>query len=157
VYHQIHGVESIALRYFNVYGPRQNSQGGYAGVIKIFKEKVEQGEPLVVYGDGKQTRDFIFVGDVVEANIKAMESSIPYATMNIGTGIATNVNTIAYKTLKILKSENDIVYKPHRPGDPLHCYCNPEKAKNLINFTAKTELDHGMHMALFDHDLIVSR
>ena len=88
VFNEIYGLSTVSLRYFNVYGPRQNPHGE-AGVVAIFSRKLLNGQASVINGDGKQTRDYVFVRDVVEANIKALESKF-IGAVNIGTGKETN-------------------------------------------------------------------
>ena len=152
VYKEVHGLEGIALRYFNVYGPRQNSFGGYSGVIKIFKEKIQKGQNLTIFGDGKQTRDFIYIKDIVNANIIAAESDVKHGSFNIGTGIGTDVNTIAKMVIETMRAKVDIEYKPHRPGDPIQVYCDPKYTEENLGFKAKTSLKDGMPSALCDDE-----
>lgn len=92
-YRQVHGLSTVALRYANVYGPRQNAHGE-AGVVAIFAKKMLAGEPVVINGDGEQTRDFVYVGDVVAANMAAADSD-DAGPFNVGTGVETSVNELA--------------------------------------------------------------
>ncbi|MGH7701065.1 MAG: NAD-dependent epimerase/dehydratase family protein, partial [Gemmatimonadales bacterium] len=99
-YAQLYGLEAVALRYSNVYGPRQRADGE-AGVVAIFGRRILAGEPLIIYGDGEQTRDMVFVGDVAEANVAAATCALPpldavdARAWNIGTGVETSVNRLA--------------------------------------------------------------
>jgi UDP-glucose 4-epimerase len=148
VYHKVHGVEGVSLRYFNVYGPRQRSSGGYSGVITIFKERTLQKQPWIIFGDGKQTRDFVYVEDVARANILAMRSKVPHATVNIGTGIPTDVNTVASLMQKIMGVKAEIIHQPPRPSDPLQGYCDPRRAKEILGFVAEVPLEKGLELTL---------
>ena len=91
-YHAVHGIPYVALRYSNVYGPRQDPHGE-AGVVAIFAQRLLAGEAPTIYGDGKQTRDYVFVGDVVRANLAALESDF-VGPVNIGTSVETDVNAL---------------------------------------------------------------
>jgi UDP-glucose 4-epimerase len=118
----------IALRYFNVYGPRQSA--AYAGVITIFIKNALSGEPLVIFGDGKQVRDFVFVDDVARANILAMQyNNKNFEIFNIGSGIETSIIEIADVILKLTNSNSKIIYKPMRAGDIIYSNSNTNKAK----------------------------
>jgi UDP-glucose 4-epimerase len=92
-FRQVHGISTIALRYANVYGPRQSALGE-AGVIAIFADRMSRGEPVIINGDGEQTRDFVYAGDVVAANIAAIERAGLQGAFNVGTGIETSINEI---------------------------------------------------------------
>lgn len=103
---QIRGLNYVCLRYANVYGPRQDSKGE-AGVIAIFLDKIKSGKELVIFGDGKQTRDFVYVQDVVQANLLALNLS---GTYNVGTEVKTDVNSIAQKMLKLIGTKTKIIH-----------------------------------------------
>jgi len=138
------GLGTVILRYFNVYGPGQRNSA-YSGVIMRFLENAFRGEPLIVYGDGCQTRDFVYVDDVVEATVLAMEGDgLEGETFNICTGKPTSVNelievvkTIAWKDLKV-------VYDKPRKGDIRNNYGDPSKAEKTLGFKAKTSLKEGI-------------
>lgn len=101
-FHVNFGLETVCLRYFNVYGPRQ-AYSDYSGVITQFLKRIEKNLPLVIFGDGEQTRDFVYVEDVVEANLLALKSGKAVGkTFNIGTGVATSINRLAGTLLKIV-------------------------------------------------------
>jgi UDP-glucose 4-epimerase len=146
----IHGIPNIGLRFFNVYGPRQNPSSPYSGVISIFHDRIAQGEPITIYGNGKQCRDFIYVGDVVEALLKAMESishkQIRHDIFNICTGKPATVSDLA-RTIGMALSRNpDIVYTESRRGDIRASIGNPEKAANKLSFHARTDLAEGLNL-----------
>lgn len=124
-YREVCGLEYVALRYANVYGPRQGITGE-AGVVAIFAKQLMNGQPLVIYGNGEQTRDYVFVQDVVTANMKASdmilprEAGIDARAFNIGTEIATSVNGLADALENIYGFRRDRHYEAPRPGEILH-------------------------------------
>jgi UDP-glucose 4-epimerase len=114
-YHGEHGLNYISLRYANVYGPRQRGDGE-AGVVAIFFERLLTGKKAVIYGDGTQTRDFVFVGDVVKANMLALNYN-SCGVFNVGTGIETDINEL-FETMKdIAGSEQEQIHEPGLPGE----------------------------------------
>jgi len=146
-YHENYGLSTISLRYFNVYGPRMEP-GPYAGVILKFIERIKQGKPPIIYGDGTQTRDFIYVEDVARANLAALEtkSTGPY---NIGTGIETSINQLA-KTIAELMGRPDLkpIYTQPRPGDIKHSVAKIEKAKKELGWIPSIELISGLRKTI---------
>ena len=121
-YREVHGMEYVALRYGNVYGPRQDPHGE-AGVVAIFVSRLLSGEPLVIYGDGEQTRDYVYVGDVARANVLASEMALPGGpgidtrAYNVGTGAATSVNRLAGVLEEVAGGRTGRDYRDPRPGD----------------------------------------
>lgn len=120
-YRELHGLDYVSLRYSNVYGPRQDPHGE-AGVVAIFCQRILNGEPITVFGDGEQTRDYVFVGDVVEANMIVSEAEIEGHTIderafNVGTGRETSVNELARTLLKVTGREVEIEHAAARPGE----------------------------------------
>ena len=118
LYAELYGLKTVALRYFNVYGPRQDPSSEYSGVISIFENKIKNGEQIKIFGDGEQYRDFIFVKDVVKANLAAMEEETgPFSVFCVGTAHKTSVNELV-KTLQVKYSKNiDIKHEDARKGD----------------------------------------
>ena len=116
LFYQLHGLATVCLRYFNIYGSRQNTRTQYARVIPAFIERVSQGLPPVIYGDGKQSRDFVFVKDVARANILAAESSAE-GVYNIGSGQGITVNELVQVVLKKMGSGLSPVHDEPRPGE----------------------------------------
>ncbi|RKY87777.1 UDP-glucose 4-epimerase [candidate division KSB1 bacterium] len=141
-YHQVHGLPYVALRYANVYGPRQNPHGE-AGVVAIFTEKMLRGQKPVINGDGRQTRDFVYVGDVVEANLRALEYE-KSDIFNIGTGIETDVNTIFHKLNQIIGSNTPECHGPPKDGEQLRSVIDYTKAKKLLGWEPKVDLQRGL-------------
>ena len=121
-YREVHGMEYVALRYSNVYGPRQDPHGE-AGVVAIFSNRLLSGEPLVIYGDGEQTRDYVYVGDVARANLMAAEMTLPAEpgidarAYNVGTEVATSVNRLAGTLEDIAGVRTGRIRRDARAGD----------------------------------------
>jgi UDP-glucose 4-epimerase len=122
-------VPTASLRYFNVFGPRQNPQSAYAAAVPIFINKALQNQPITIYGDGEQTRDFIYVKDVVKANILA--SQIGNETYNVALGYSTSILELAEKIIEITNSKSQIQFLEERSGDIKHSKADPSKFNNL--------------------------
>ena len=116
VFNEIYGLKTVALRYFNVYGPRQDSSSDYAAVIPKFVNRVMAGKGPIIYGGGAQTRDFTFVRDVVQANVRAMESDAT-GVFNVATGTRISVNDLAGMVMEIIGNRVDCVHEVPRAGD----------------------------------------
>jgi UDP-glucose 4-epimerase len=150
VYHRLHGIETVCLRYFNVYGPRQDPSSPYSGVISIFAEKLSRGERPVIYGDGEQTRDFVYVSDVVEANILASRSTDAVGTIiNIGTGITASVKHI----LQLIMCRYDAADRPcfadRRHGDIQDSCADINLAQALLGWKPDLELREGLKQKVY--------
>jgi UDP-glucose 4-epimerase len=141
-YAKVHGLKFTALRYSNVYGPRQNPHGE-AGVVAIFSNKMLKKEELNIFGDGTQTRDYVFVGDVVEANVLALKKG-DNESFNIGTGKRTSVNELYSKLSKISGYTKKPKYLSARKGELAENYLNAQKAKEIIGWTNKMDIDAGL-------------
>ncbi len=142
VFNEVYSLPTNSLRYFNVYGPRQNPNSEYAAVIPKFITKALAEEPLVIYGDGLQTRDFVFVRDVVMANIMAAESEVT-GVFNIGNGEAVTINKLASAMVKLCGKNLELVHVEPRKGDIMHSRASIEKAKR-INFKPEYSLKEGL-------------
>ena len=142
-YAELYNMQTISLRYFNVFGPRQNPNGEYAAVIPKFTEKICAGESPTVFGDGKQTRDFVYVKDVARANILAMDSDIS-GLFNIGTGIQTSLNNLAKMIMDAAEISVDMKYEPAREGDVRHSVADISKAKSELGYKPEWELTDGI-------------
>lgn len=146
LYGQIHGLSWVSLRYANVYGPRQEGNRE-AGIVAIFTYKMLHGETPRINGNGEHTRDYIYVADVVEANIAALAFS-RNDYFNISTGIETS-NLQVYNAIeKVLKSGLKVQFGPNRPGDVLHNSLSPQKAKKLLNWQAKIKFEKGIEQTV---------
>ena len=143
VYHELYGLPVVALRYFNVFGPRQ-SVNQYAGVISIFINRALKNEPLVIFGDGKQMRDFIYVKDVVKANLLAAESRRANGKVfNVATGKQTSILELAMKIIEITGATSSIVFDKPRPGDIRHSLADISEIKKL-GFEPEWSLEEGL-------------
>jgi UDP-glucose 4-epimerase len=142
VFDQVYGLPTVCLRYFNVYGPRQDPNSQYAAVIPLFIRKVLDNKPPVIFGDGEQTRDFTFVKDVVEANILAAES---HATggYNIGRGERISINRLAELVIKLVANSVEPVREEPRPGDIKHSLADISKARQF-GYNPRYNLEEGL-------------
>lgn len=142
-----YGIPSVALRYFNVYGPRQSLSNPYTGVAAIFMSRIKAGNKPVIYEDGLQTRDFISVHDIARANVMAMEQkSADYQRFNVGSGIPLTIKSIA-ETLAKLYGKEEItpdIQNKFRKGDVRHCYADISKIQNKLNWNPTISFEEGM-------------
>ncbi|MGB5177417.1 MAG: NAD-dependent epimerase/dehydratase family protein [Gammaproteobacteria bacterium] len=145
MYTRLYGLETVSLRYFNVFGPRQDPSSPYSGVISIFSDYINQGKQPAIYGDGEQTRDFVYVSDVVEANIRA--ATAPAAAgkaINIATGGKLSINGLL-KTICDLKGEPFApLYKPGRQGDIRHSRADISAAREYLDWEPVVAFDDGL-------------
>jgi UDP-glucose 4-epimerase len=138
----VHGLSYAALRYANVYGPRQDPHGE-AGVVAIFARRLLSGEPARINGDGKQTRDFVYVGDIAEANARALTSDA-VGSFNVGTGVETDINTI-FQLLKRLSGNNQAeVHGPPMPGEQRRSVVDARKIEKVLGWRPRTSLEAGL-------------
>ncbi len=144
-YREAHGVATQPLRFFNVYGPRQDPGSPYAGVISLFVKRATQGQPLTIFGDGEQTRDFIYVKDVASAVAQACLSSGGQGEpMNIGTGRAITVNQLVETIRSLCHSTSEIQHLEPRSGEIRHSCAIVERAEQQLGFVAKTSVKDGL-------------
>jgi len=137
-----YGIDYTALRYGNVYGPRQDPHGE-AGVVAIFCGRILERKPCTIYGDGKQTRDYVFVGDVARANIAAANSNVSGA-INIGTGVETSVNDLYHTLGTVADVTRAPEYGPARPGEQSRSVISPARARELLNWRPEVDLANGL-------------
>lgn len=142
-YADINDLEVVSLRYFNVYGKGQRYDE-YGNVIPIWTQRMLDGEELVIYGDGEQTRDFINVKDVARANLKAYESDEAVGPINIGTGKEVTINELSSIFESIDEFDVDIQYAPARDGEVRHSVADTNKAKKTLNFEPTIKLENGI-------------
>jgi UDP-glucose 4-epimerase len=135
---QVYGVPAVSLRFFNVYGPRVRTTGTYGAVFGVFLAQKLASKPLTVVGDGTQTRDFTYVGDVVDAIVTAVQSQVQGEIMNVGSGHTYSVN----KLVALIGGE--IVHIPKRPGEPDCTYADTTKILRLLGWTPKVSLEEGV-------------
>lgn len=143
IYEQAFGLKTVCFRYSNVYGPRQGD-GGEGGVISIFTRLINEGQGLTIFGDGEQTRDFIYVDDVVEANIKAMNHPELTGVYNISTNTSTSVNKLVSYFKSISNKDLLVYYEAERTGDIRHSRLCNQKAKVDFDFLATVDLERGL-------------
>jgi UDP-glucose 4-epimerase len=140
-YNRLHGTSHVSLRYGNVYGPRQDPHGE-AGVVAIFFGRLARGESLLIFGDGRQTRDYVYVADVVAATLAAAEG--PTGVFNIGTGSETSVLELAMACRRAAGVESETVFEAARAGELQRSFLDPTRAKEALGFRATTSLDEGL-------------
>lgn len=143
VFTTLYNLPTVSLRYFNVYGPKQDPLSEYAAVIPKFITRVTNGKPPVIYGDGKQTRDFIFVNDVVNANILAAESKTT-GVFNIANAEQISINELAKLITRIIGKDLDQIYDAPRSGDIMHSLADISKAREKLNFGPKFNITKGL-------------
>jgi len=143
VFSDLYGIRTVFLRYFNVYGPRQDPNSEYAAVIPKFITRLLKGNPPIIYGDGEQTRDFIFVADVVRANIMAMESSAS-GVFNIAGGSRISLNQLASILSTVTGVNHRPVYEPPRAGDVRDSVAAISSAREAFGFSPAYTLDDGL-------------
>ena len=141
-YAELYDLETVALRYFNAYGPRQ--QGPYSGVISTFLEQARAGEPITIEGDGEQTRDFVHVSDIVQANLRAATTDAVGEAYNIGTGSRTSIKELAETITDATDSDSPIVHRDSRPGDIRHSGADISKARRTLGFEPRVSLESGI-------------
>jgi len=141
-YRALHGLSYTVLRYGNVFGPRQDPHGE-AGVVAIFCRRLLAGETVTIYGDGKQKRDYVYVGDVARANLAALERGTD-KSINIGTGRATSVNELFRVLSTIRKGKAQKVYAPARAGELFQSVLNPGLAQRELGWKAEVSLKEGL-------------
>jgi len=145
VFYKVYGLETVALRYFNVFGPRQDPESLYAAVIPKFISAFMRGESPHIYGDGEQTRDFTYVQDVVNANLLAMKASgVGGEVFNIARGESISINYLAQEIKTIMHSDITPIHTDPRPGDIRHSLADIEKAKKMLGYTPTMDLKTGL-------------
>ncbi|MGB3975202.1 MAG: NAD-dependent epimerase/dehydratase family protein [bacterium] len=143
-----YNIPTVALRYFNIYGSRQALSNPYTGVAAIFSSRILNDASPVIYEDGEQSRDFVHVSDIVQANLLAMEkSTADYEMFNVGTGINTSIRQVAEKLIEYLKPGSDlkpVIQNKFREGDIRHCYADIEKITKLLGYKPKFTFSEGI-------------
>jgi UDP-glucose 4-epimerase len=147
-YANVHGIATTALRFFNVYGPRQDPSSPYSGVISIFSDRARAGLPLTIFGDGSQTRDFIYVGDVVRALVAAAADGNSRAIANVGTGGEITVLELAKTIVELCGNRSEILHAPARSGEILKSRARVDRLREVFGVVAKTKLVDGLRATL---------
>ncbi|MBW2094976.1 MAG: NAD-dependent epimerase/dehydratase family protein [Deltaproteobacteria bacterium] len=143
-FHNRYGLEGVCLRYMNVYGPRQDYRGTYIAVMMKILDNIDKGIPPVVYGDGSQSYDFIYVSDVARANVCALQAEVPFGFYNVGRGIKTSIKDLAALLLKITGSKMKIQYEPAGQTFVTNRVGDPEAAERDLGFKWETDLESGL-------------
>ncbi|KTG07808.1 UDP-glucose 4-epimerase [Haloprofundus marisrubri] len=143
LYHDLYGLETVALRYFNVYGPRQTA-GDYSGVISIFLDQATTDQPITVEGDGGQTRDFVHVRDVVQANLAAGTTDAVGQAYNVGTGDTISINDLAEAIRDAADSSSEITHVDARPGDVRDSRADISRIRDALGFDPTVTLSEGL-------------
>ena len=144
-FHDMYGLDYVALRYFNVYGPRMDIYGAYTEVLIRWMERIAAGQPPLIFGDGTQTMDFAYVEDVARANILAAQSNVTDEVFNIASGVETSLNDLANALLKVMESDLRPQYGPERKVNPVpRRLADVSKARRLLGFEARVPLEDGL-------------
>jgi UDP-glucose 4-epimerase len=145
-FNDMYGLPYVALRYFNVYGPRMDMHGKYTEVLIRWMERIAAGEPPLILGDGKQTMDFIFIEDVARSNILALASDVSDEVFNIASGTETSLEGLAAALLKVMDSDLRPEYGPERKVNPVsRRLADISRAERLLGFRARVGLEEGLH------------
>jgi UDP-glucose 4-epimerase len=150
LYHELYGVDAIGLRYFNVYGPRQDSASAYAGVISRFASAILKGDVLTVFGDGEQTRDFVFVKDVALLNVRALQSDA-VGVCNIATGSSITLMELIQILGSCSGSVPQVVHSPSVNGDILHSATNTGQMRSWFGAMEMTPIKAGLQQLMASH------
>ncbi|OHD62415.1 MAG: dTDP-glucose 4,6-dehydratase [Spirochaetes bacterium GWF1_41_5] len=142
MYKREYGINAVVLRYFNVYGPGQNPKSQYAAAIPIFIENAVKGRDIIIYGDGEQTRDFVYVKDIVQANFLAAEKGGDL--YNVSNSSRITINEIARNIIELTGSSSRIVHEKERPGDIKHSMGDNSKIRNELGFSVSYNLHEGL-------------
>ena len=146
---RVYGLETVALRYFNVFGPRQDPTSQYAAVVPLFIRAIEEGRPVTIYGDGEQSRDFTYVANVVDANLLAADTEGAAGTvLNIATGGFETVNVLADTVGTLLGRPVERAYEPQRPGDVQRSWAEVALAREAIGFEPKIGFTEGLQRTI---------
>ena len=144
LYKESFGVNTTSLRYFNVYGERQDPKSQYAAAVPIFISKALKNEEITIFGDGNQTRDFVYVKDIVKANVMAAERLDIKGVFNVANGSYITIKQLAENIVKVTGSKSEIIYKPERAGDIKHSYASIEETKEVLGFKPDFSLEQGL-------------
>ncbi len=144
MYSDFYGLKTTSLRYFNVFGPGQDPKSQYAAAIPIFVYKALNNEDITIYGDGEQTRDFVFVEDVVQANVLAAESSIKKGVYNVANGKTITIKQLAQLIIEYTNSKSKILFAPERAGDIKHSLASIDNTVADLGFAPKCNLEDGL-------------
>jgi UDP-glucose 4-epimerase len=146
-----HALEPVVFRFFNIFGPRQDPTSPYSGVISIFTERAQKGLPITIFGDGEQTRDFVFIEDLVDILVQAVEAkNVKAGAINIGMNQSTTLIQMINILTQILGIKPTVTHAPARPGDIRHSRADNQKLLQQFKFTKKTSIQMGLEKLLAD-------
>lgn len=149
VFNRVYGLETVCLRYFNVFGPRQDPSSQYSAVIPKFIKAIKNDQAPIIYGDGTQSRDFTFVENVVYANILAAETAgISGEVMNVACGTSIDLNELAEMINRIFNKNIKPIYQEARPGDVKHSRADISKARELMNYEVQVNFETGLRRTI---------
>jgi UDP-glucose 4-epimerase len=144
-FNAMYGLPYVALRYFNVYGPRMDIHGAYTEVLIRWMDRIEAGQPPLIFGDGKQTMDFVYIEDVARANLLAAKSDVSDEVFNVASGTETSLNDLALTLARVMGSDLKPQYGPERKVNPVSRRCaSTEKARRMLGFETTVDLDEGL-------------
>jgi nucleoside-diphosphate-sugar epimerase len=144
----LYGIDTVALRYFNIFGPRQDPNGEYAAVIPKFIDLMRNGERPVIYGDGEQSRDFTYIENAVQANVRAAEGDVTGEAFNVACGGRVTVNELVEKLNDALDTDLEPIYDPPRPGDVRHSHADISKATELLGYEPEVDFETGLERTI---------
>ncbi len=144
LYGELYGLTKTGLRFFNVFGPRQDASSPYSGVISTFKEKISKGEPITIFGDGKTTRDFVYVSDVVASLLAAADKEDAGSVYNIGTGVETSLLDVVAALERSCGATAQVTFAPGRTGDITRSVADITKAKEELGWEPKASFQEGI-------------
>ena len=145
MYFEQYGLETISLRYFNVYGPRQNPKSQYAAAVPIFVDRATKNEDITIFGDGEQTRDFIYVKDVVNANVTASQARGITGVFNVANGSSITIKELCEKIIELVDSKSKINFADERAGDIKHSLAAIDETVEKLGFKPDFPLDEGLN------------
>jgi nucleoside-diphosphate-sugar epimerase len=144
----LYDIDTVALRYFNIFGPRQDPEGDYAAVIPKFIDLMLNGERPVIYGDGEQSRDFTYIDNAVQANVLAAEGDVTGEAFNVGTGGRVTVNELVEILNELFGTDIDPIYDDPRPGDIRHSHADVSKAEELLGYEPSVGFEEGLERTI---------
>jgi UDP-glucose 4-epimerase len=149
VFSRAYGLETVSLRYFNVFGPRQDATSPYSGVLALFIPAVLEGRPPTIYGDGEQSRDFVFVQNVVEANLLACEApNAAGLALNIAGGTSITLNAMLAHITRLVGKEITPIYAEERAGDIKHSFADITEARKYLAYEPRVSFEEGLRQTI---------
>lgn len=148
MYNEAFGLSTASLRYFNVFGPRQDPKSQYAAAIPIFVSKALKNEEMIIFGDGEQTRDFVFVKDVVQANVLAATQPDAVSVYNVANGFSITIKDLCELIIDTIGSKSKIVFADPRPGDIKHSLASVNETKKALGYEPKYDLKKGLRQTI---------